>query len=436
MTTVKKLNVVMLTTLVTGNMIGSGMFLLPSSLASIGSISLYSWIITAIGSILLAMVFAKLGHMMPKTGGPYAYAREGFGSFIGFQTAYNYWIALWVGNAAIAVAMIGYLRVFFPLLATAHHTAYAAIVVVWLLTIVNMVGLRRAGFLQVVSTVCKLIPILLIAFLGWRYFHPEYLHQSFNVSGKSDFMALSNGAVLTLWAFIGLESATVPADSVENPKRNIPIATIVGTLLAAVAYIASSAAIMGMIPAEQLATSTSPFADAAHIIFGGWGRDLIALGAAISCFGALNGWTLLQGQVAMAAAEQDQFPRIMAKRNRYGAPGVALFITAILVTILLLMSMDSSLIHQFNLIILMATLASLLPYFFTAMSEIILLKEHGHWSPAASKHVIIAILAAVYSCWAILASGQEIIFYGMILLLSSIPLYAFIKVRYGEARAR
>lgn len=423
----------MLTTLVTGNMIGSGMFLLPSSLAAIGSISLYSWIITAVGSILLAMVFAKLGHMMPKTGGPYAYAHEGFGAFIGFQTAYNYWIALWVGNAAIAVAMIGYLRVFFPVLNGAHHTAYAAIAVVWLLTFVNIVGVRRAGFLQVVSTVCKLIPILLIALLGWSYFHPEYLHQSFNVSGKSDFYALSNGAVLTLWAFIGLESATVPADSVENPKRNIPIATIVGTLLAAVAYIASSAAIMGMIPAEQLATSTSPFADAADLIFGGWGRDLIALGAAISCFGALNGWTLLQGQVAMAAAEKSQFPRIMAKRNRHGAPGVALFITAILVTVLLVLSMDSSLIHQFNLIILMATLASLLPYFFTAMSEIILLKQNGQWSPGAWKHVLIAIFAAIYSCWAILASGEEIIFYGMILLLSSIPLYAFIRVQYGES---
>jgi len=425
----------MLITLVTGNMIGSGIFLLPSSLASIGSISLYSWILTSIGSILLALVFANLGNLVPKTGGLYIYTHKAFGPFIGFQTAYNYWIALWVGNAAIAIAMIGYLRVFFPILNSQLNTALSAIFIVWLLTFVNIIGVRKAGTLQVISTICKLIPILFICVLGWQYFHPVFLQKSFNITGNSNFYAVSNGAVFTLWAFIGLESATIPANSAINPKRNIPIATILGTLLTAIIYIISSTVIMGMISSGELSKSTSPFADAANIIFGPIGRDIIAIGAAISCFGALNGWTLLQGQIAMAAAENRQFPKIMAKKNKKGTPAIALCITSLFITILLLMSMSSSLIKQFNLIILMATLASLIPYFFTSMGEIILLYKNGKWNSGATKHVIIAILASIYSFWTILASGQEIIFYGMILMLTSIPLYVYVRVRYGEEKS-
>lgn len=428
----KKLTLLMLITLVTGNMIGSGMFLLPSSLAAYGSISLFSWVITTIGSMLLALVFANLGKIMPRTGGPYAYAHEGFGDFIGFQTAYNYWVALWVGNAAIAIAMIGYLRVFFPILDSAHATCLAAIAVLWLLTFVNVVGVRRAGVLQLFATVFKLIPIVLVALLGWWYFHPSYLTQHFNISGHSNLFAVSNAATLTLWAFIGLESATVPAGSVENPSRNIPLATIIGTLIAAVAYIASSTAIMGMVPLDQLMHSTSPFADAAAIMFGQWGRWIIAAGAAISCFGALNGWAMLQGQVAMAAADNNLFPKIFAKRNRFDSPGVGLVITAVLITILLLLSASPNLVHQFDVIILVATLASLLPYFYTAMAHILLLKKEGVWQPGAKKHIVIALLATVYSCWAILGSGETIIFYGMILLLSSIPIYVYVKIRYAK----
>ena len=428
-TTPKKLTLFMLITLVTGNMIGSGMFLLPSSLAAFGSISLISWLFTAGGSIILALVFAHLGGMMPKNGGPYAYTEAGFGPFIGFQTAFCYWVALWVGNAAIAIAMIGYLRVFFPILDSAHNTCIAAIVVVWLLTFVNIIGVRRAGMLQLFATIFKLIPIILIALTGWFFFHPSYLTQHFNISHHSNFFAISNAATLTLWAFIGLESATVPAGSVHNPKRNIPLATVIGTLIAAIAYIASSTAIMGMIPAVQLMHSTSPFADAAKIILGPWGQWLIAAGAAISCFGALNGWTMLQGQIAMAAADNQQFPAIFGKRTRFDTPGWGLIITAVLITILLLFSASPSLIHQFNLIILIATLASLLPYFYTTMASIILLKREGTWMKSATKHVVIATIGAIYSAWAILGSGQDIVFYGVILLLCSVPPYAYVKVK-------
>ena len=253
-----KLGLCMLTTLVAGNMIGSGIFLLPSSLASIGSISLLSWCFTAVGAFLLAIVFSKMSLLVPKTGGPYAYAQAGFGQYIGFQTAYNYWVAIWVGNAAIALAMVGYLVVFFPGLHNPLASCLCAIAVLWLLTLVNIVGVRSAGMLQLVTTILKFLPLLLIALLGWTYFHPSYLTHSFNISGHSNFRAFSHAATLTMWTFIGVESATVPAASVDNPRRNIPLATLFGTLIAAVIYIASSTALMGMLPANVLAASSAP----------------------------------------------------------------------------------------------------------------------------------------------------------------------------------
>lgn len=422
-----KLGIWMLTTLVAGNMIGSGIFLLPSSLAKIGSISLLSWCFTALGAFMLALVFSKMSTLVPKTGGPYAYAYAGFGDFIGFQTAFNYWVTVWVGNAAIAIAAAGYLAVFWPVLAHPMPACIFSIVVVWILTLVNIGGVHAAGLVQVVTTIFKLIPILLVAVLGWWYFHPGYLTQAFNVSHHTNFYAISNAATLTLWAFIGLESATIPAGNVDNPEKIIPVATLLGTLIASVVYIASSAAIMGMIPPDVLAQSTSPFAAAAAVIFGKWGEWIIAIGAAIACLGCLNGWILLQGQVPMAAADDQLFPRIFAKRNKDGTPVWALVLTSILVTGLLFFTISPNLNAQFQFIILIASLAALIPYLYTAIAEIIVLKQQGKASgKRAVINIIIAILAATYSFWATFGSGMKIVFYGMMLVFFSIPLYAIV----------
>jgi basic amino acid/polyamine antiporter, APA family len=251
-TTQKGLGLWMLTALVAGNMIGSGVFLLPAALAQFGSISIVGWLMTALGALCLALVFAKLSSLIPKAGGPYAYCREGFGDFIGFMVAYNYWIALWVGNAGIAVAFAGYMGVFFPWITAAPmHTCLTSIATIWLLTIINISGVRQAGMVQLITTLLKLLPLILIGTVGLLYIHPTYLTQ-FNVSGHSNFAAITGAASLTLWAFIGLESATVPADDVINPQKNIPRATMFGTLLAAIVYILSTIAIMGLIPNSDL----------------------------------------------------------------------------------------------------------------------------------------------------------------------------------------
>lgn len=419
-----KLGLWTLTALVAGNMIGSGIFLLPASLASIGSISLLSWCFTAVGAFLLALVFSKMSLLVPKTGGPYAYAQAGFGDFIGFQTAYNYWIAIFVGNAAIVIAMVGYLTVFWSALQNPLFACAVALATIWFLTMVNIVGVRSAGFIQLITTILKFIPILVVAIFGWWYFHPEYLTSAFNISGASNFSALSSAAAMTLWAFIGLESATIPSANVENPTRNIPLATLLGTLLATVTYIASSTAIMGMIPAQILAQSTSPFAAAAEVILGPWGKWLIAAGAAIACFGCLNGWTLLQGQVAMAAADDKLFPAIFAKRNKAGVPVWGLVITSSLLSILLLLTASPQLIKQFEFIILLAVLASLIPYFYTAIAEIILVKNLT--MPHKKLHILIALTASVYAFWALFSSGTDIVFYGSMLVYSSLPIYALV----------
>ena len=431
----KKLNLWMLIALVSGNMIGSGVYLLPSSLAQIGSISLFSWCLTGAGAILLALIFARMSVLVPRAGGPYAYADACFGEFVGCQMAFSYWAALWIGNAAIALAMIGYLRVFFPWLNSAWHTAIATIAMVWLLGIINMLGVRKVGMLQLVSTIIKLLPLLLIGFGGWFYFHGSYLTQAFNISQHSNFHALSAGAALTLWAFIGLESATVPTDDVDNPRRNIPLATIVGTLLAAVVYIACSVAIMGMIPASVLQHSTSPFADAAQIILGPWGHTIIAAGAAISCFGALNGWVLLQGQIAMAAADRQVFPRVFAKRNGNDCPAWGQVISCLLITILVLMTVNPNLVKQFNIIILLATFASLVPYFFTSMGALMLYQKNGMRGHRLWLHGGVAIVASIYSVWAILGAGQEIVVAGMVLMLISVVFYIWVKMTAVSAPA-
>ncbi len=431
----KQLGLAALTALVTGDMIGSGIFLLPSELAHLGSLSLLSWVFTALGTVFLAFVFSKMSQLVPKTGGPYAYAKEGLGNVMGFQTAYCYWIAIWVGNAAIALAAVGYLSVFFPVLANPLIACFTSIAFIWIFTLVNLGGVHGTGIVQLVTTILKLIPIFFIGIVGWFFFQGNYITEAVNVAEPqmSNFSLLTHAATLTLWAFIGVESATVPAGSVKNPKRTIPIATMLGTLIAAVAYISSSAAIMGMIPNTALRTSIAPFADAANIIIGPWGKWLVAIGAIISSLGCLNGWILLQGQIPMVAAIDKLFLKIFSRISKRGLPAIGLVITSVLITLLTLFTISPDLVGQFKVIILIATLANLIPYLYTPVAEIILLKEKS--GRFEKKAAIIAIIAILYSFWAIIGAGTKILSYGAVLVLSSIPIYLLVVKKRKQTGA-
>jgi len=421
--------------LVVGNMVGSGVFLLPASLAPFGGMSILGWLFTTAGAVTLALTLARLGRMMPAVGGPYAYTRRGIGDLAAFLVAWGYWISIWVGNAAIAVAFVGYMAAFFPALAQSPVLgASTALAAIWLLTGVNSLGVREAGAVQLATTILKLLPLLAIGTVGLLYMDPEHF-RPFNPSGETPFNALTATATLTLWAFLGLESATIPADSVRDPARTIPRATIIGTLMAAAIYLLATVGVMGILPAGELAGSTAPFADAGRLIWGPSAGFLIAGGAAISAFGALNGWILLQGQVPMAAARDGLFPESLSTLSRRGTPTTALVLSSLFVTGLMALNYTSSLVEQFTFMILLATLSALIPYALSALAELAIFvrereKFRGEKLAGAS---VIAVLALLYSLWAIAGSGRDALFWGLVLLLAGLPLYGLQK---RKARAR
>lgn len=337
-----------LTALVVGNMIGSGVFLLPASLAPYGGASFLGWVVTAGGSMAIGLVFARLARRMPAAGGPYAYTREAFGDFAGFLVGWGYWISSWSAVAAIAVAMVGYLGALVPA-ATASPVAAAAsaIVAIVLLTAVNVAGVRQAGIVQLATTVIKILPLLAVALFGLSRFEVSHF-QPFNPTGGSLFAAVQGCLALTLWAFLGLEAATVPAGDVRDARRTIPRATLLGIGIAATLYIVATGAVMGMVPHEVLATSTAPFADAARVLWGSGAGSLVALGAFVSCFGALNGWILIASQVPMAIARHGLFPPSFARLSPRGTPAFGLLLSSTLACLLVIANYTKALVAMFT----------------------------------------------------------------------------------------
>ncbi|MCG9039957.1 amino acid permease [Laribacter hongkongensis] len=420
--------------LVCGNMIGSGVFLLPSSLAPYGGLAIIGWVLTAIGAVLLALVFAGLTRSMPREGGPYGYTRDAFGDFAGFWIAWGYWIALWVGNAAIAVAFTSYLSGFFPVLASNHWAGGGtAIALVWCVTLINLRGVESTGRMAVITTIIKLLPLLAIATIGLLWFNPDNL--VFNPGNKPVGDSISAVAALTLWAFLGMESASVPAGDVENPEKTIPRATIIGTLLAAVVYIGVTVAVMGVLPHDVLASSPAPMADAARVMWGDWAYAAVGLGAVVSCLGAINGWSLMPCHVSLAAARDGLFPRQFARLNGNRVPAWGLVVSSSLMTLLLVLNYSGSkgMVDIFNFIILLATMTTLLPYAFTAVAELMFMARGQMPATGAGRRIVIASLAFVYAVWALYGSGAETVLWGVILLMLGLPVYVWMAKEKREA---
>ncbi|MCP4178977.1 MAG: amino acid permease [bacterium] len=430
----KKIGAWILTFLVAGTIVGSGVYMLPASLAGFGSIGLVSWIVTAIGAVFLALVFAKLGSVMPANGGPYAYSHAEFGDFVGFQTAYCYWLTAWVGNISYIPATIGYLAFFFPNIT--HYTAYIGVGLLWIFGIINMLGVKNAGIVGVFTTVLKFIPLIIVVGLGWAYFHPSYLTSHFNVSGGTSISAFTLAAALTLWSFLGVEAATVPAGSVKNPKRNIPLATIIGTLAAAALYIVSCALIMGMIPMKELAASTFPFSAAGEILLGNFGGFIITFGALFSLLGAINSWTLLGVQATMSASDDGLFPKIFGKRNKFGVPGWGIFITTLVSSVLFYFTSYLNLIQQFEIFILSATSLAVIAYLYTCVAEIVFLHKNKKKISRVKINIFIAIIGALFSLFAIASSTDQVVYFVMILLLISIPLYGLMVIQKNKEKKK
>jgi APA family basic amino acid/polyamine antiporter len=422
------------TALVVGNMIGSGIFLLPASLAAYGGISILGWLFTSTGAMLLALVFAHLGRGLPRAGGVYAYTRAGFGDFAGFLVGWGYWISIWSGNAAIATAFVGYAGVFLPALSRSTLlSAATAAGAIWFLSGVNALGVRGAGMVQLATTILKLLPLIAVGTIGFLFFNRRYF-SPFNPSGVPALSAITATATLTLWAFTGLESATIPADSVANPRRTIPRATIIGTLTAALVYILGTTAVMGVVPSATLARSTAPFADAASLMWGGWASRAVAAGAAISCFGALNGWILLQGQLPLAVARDGLFPEIFARLSKRGAPVFGIVLSSGLATVLIAMNYTRGLVEEFTFILLLATLTSLVPYVFCSAADVMMRLGGGTAKRGRRWPLAVPGLAFAYSLWAIGGAGRDTVYWGFLLLLAGIPLFVWHRLRSRRDR--
>lgn len=433
-TPARRLGLVMCTALVIGNMIGSGIFLLPATLAPYGWNSIFGWILTIAGGLLLATVFATLSRNFPRAGGPYAFTREAFGPLAGFLVGWSYWVSIWVGNAAITIGAVSYLSVFFPELNTTPglHAA-VTIAVIWLLTAVNCRGVFLAGSVQLVTTILKLLPLIAVIALGALVIAGDggASIAPFEAE-KIGLVPITAAATLTLWGLLGLESATVPAEKVKDAQRTIPRATMIGMIVTGAIYLFASSVVSLLQPLDEVAASSAPFADfvAAH-----WGDNAgkwLALFAAISGFGALNGWILLQGEVPYAMAKDGVFPSWFAVVSARGTPVRGYVVSSILLTFVVATNYSKSMTQLFTFLILVSTTSSLVMYLACSLAALKLHMKRT-LSPSAAFFAIAAV-AAIYSVWTIYGAGFEAAGWGGVLLLAGLPVYFMIR-RYPALRS-
>lgn len=421
----RKLGLVALTALVVGNMVGSGVFGLPTALAPYGGTSVLAWLVSAAGSMCFGLVIARLARRDPAVGGPYAYTRDAFGEFPAFLVGWSYWISCWCAQAAIAVVMVGYLGELLP--AARMHPLAFVLGSIGLLSAVNIAGVREAGAVQVVTTVLKLLPLIAIALLGFARFEPAHF-EPFNPTGQSLPSAVMGGLALTLWAFQGFESASIAAGDARDARRDVPRATLIGIAIATVLYVASTLAVMGLVAPEELARSSAPFADAARLLWGDGAGRIVAAGAAISCFGALNGWTLVAGRMPLAIARDGLFPAFFGRVSRRGTPVVGLVLSSLLACGLALANYSESLAHMYTAMTLLATLSALVAFVFSAMAEFHLelrarRRERGRFG------ITLALLAFGYGLVTILGAGDIYVARGFLLLLAGIPFFVLARAR-------
>jgi basic amino acid/polyamine antiporter, APA family len=433
----RELGLAAATAIVVGNCIGSGIFTSAASLAAASNpkTAIIAWIITAIGSLLIALSFASLGTAIPRTGGPIVYTRAAFGDFAGFLIAWTYWIGAWVGNAAIITAFMLYFTYFVPGATTPIFAFLITSGVLWFFTIINILGVKGAGKVGIITTVLKVGALVVFVVIAAMHFNPAMLGtvSSAKVSGMS---TLPAAIAIALWAFVGIESATVPAGEIKNPKKNIRKSTIYGTLIAATVYIIVSIVGMGVLDQTTLADSKAPLADIINAATGGiWGGNFIAIGAIISTLGASSGWILTTARSSFGASQDKLFPAIFGKIHPiYKTPVASLVISGIAANILLILNYVGSLNAAFNFMLLLATMSFLPAYAFSAAADIVLLKKHSSDFNFFNflKNSFLALLAFGYSIYAIYGTGAKVVMYGFILMLGGIPIYLFMMLQNNK----
>jgi len=415
--------------LVIGNTIGSGVFLLPLSLAPYGLNSVIAWLFVTSGVLMLAVVFAVLSRAFPKAGGPYAYVDLAFGPLPAFIVAWGYWISIWVGNVSIATGAISYLTPWMPWLATLPGASAAlTLAVLWILTAVNCYGIKAAGWVQSISTVLKVLPLIAVCGLGLTALDASHIQALRNVQPLS-LGGTTAAATLALWAMLGIESATIPAGKVRDPTRTIPRATLTGTIITALICMLACTTVLLLLGPKALATSNAPFADLAARHWGEGAGKLVALAAAISGFGALNGWILLQGELPNVMAKHGVFPRAFAQESARFTPTFALVFTSALVSVLVLINYQKSMGSIFTFMITLSTSACLVLYLMCSLALLRLLWTGylGARGARAAALALLGALAAGFSVWALAGAGREPFWWGVALLGCGVPIYAWMR---------
>ncbi|MFJ8200958.1 amino acid permease [Streptomyces sp. NPDC096152] len=424
------------TALVMGNIIGGGIFLLPASVAPYGTISLVAFGVLTVGAIALALVFGRLAERHPDTGGPYVYAREAFGDFAGFLAAWAYWITTWVSNAALAVAAVGYLDVLIPVGGHRWTACLAALALQWLPAVANFAGTRYVGAVQLVSTVLKFAPLLLVAVGGLFFFDPDNLGP-FRASGGSAIGAVSASAAILLFSYLGVESAAVSAGEVKDARRNVGRASVIGTVGAALVYLLGTLAVFGTVAHDRLVKSTAPFSDAVNAMFGGgWGGWAVALAALVSMTGCLNGWTLLSAQTPYAAARDGLFPAAFARRRR-GVPTVGVGVTVVLASLLTVYNYTSGSAGVFEILVLVTTFTATVPYLLATAAQLFHLVSGRRERVNRARLVrdaVVASVAAAFSIWLVAGAGYAAVYQGVLFLFAGILVHAVLAARRQRAR--
>jgi len=423
----KKLGLWTTTALVVGGMIGSGIFSLPVSLAQYGGISLFGWVFAAIGAFILAKIFGHLSKVIPATGGPYAYSRKGFGDFIGFFVAWGYWLSIWATNAAITITFVSYLGVFFPALQQSTSLSLiTGLMTIWSLTALNSYSVKAGGKAQLITTILKIIPLVVVTIGG--LFFIQFAHfKPLNISEVSSFKAITICTALCLFAFMGLEAATVPAGNIKSPEKTIPKATMLGTVFVTIIYMVSSFSLFGVLSPAEIVGTASPFAAAASKMWGANAAYLIAAGACISTLGALNGWIMIQGQVPMAMAKDGLFPKPFARTNKNESPYFGIIASSIIITVLLLANQAKGLGDIYTSMVLLTTVTVLVAYIFSiAAFGLFSVEKKFGFSPTIS-NILLTVLGFGFSIWMMIGSGSEAVFLGFIGLLLGIPIYIWNK---------
>jgi putrescine:ornithine antiporter len=428
---VKRMNVVQLTFIVAVNMMGSGIIMLPTNMAQVGAISLLSWVVTALGSMAIAYGFAQAGLLNQREGGMAAYAEDAYGKSGFFLTFFLYFLSLAIGNVAIAISALGYISSFFPILsASPTNTCVGVIALLWITTFANFGGPKWTGRIGSVTVWGVIIPVGMISVIGWFWFSGGTFAAAWNPKGLGVLEGMGSSIALTLWAFLGMESAAQNSAAVENPKRDVPLACMFGTLGAGVIYILSTTAIQGIVPNAELAKSTGPFGLAyTHMFNPAVGSIIMGL-AVLACVGSLLGWQFTIAQTGKSAADQRMFPALFSKVNRFDAPIVGMIVLGVAQSLMALSTISPSLSEQFSALVNLAVVTNVVPYIIALSALVVMMKAAGVAEGVYRRNVAVALVAMLYSVYAIYASGKDAVLGGMLVLGVSFVIWGFIAPRF------